>query len=1749
MIKDLVYTRVLSDDSSFQLVRTNPKLTGNVKLTINEAGKMWLDSINANLELAKDDYSRFPIDPDHSLAANIYRFFKNGETPNEIIFGLSEKVDTSKTSKDLKDQFDFSNYFSGIKYFPSNKYEERLSYFAPLYLKKQLPRYFVVLKIKDPLNYTSDISKQNYEAGESRVQYLLDLFKNASIIKTFDLGEDTVPGKFIRNYINASNFPVSPLTVSFEESEYTTWNGIVINAGTLGNRGELLYSQYSESTPLKAFEETITKGYERNGVIFPNILNLEFIFNDESSENYEINRYLGIYVNAIELSELDIDLNRAYSERGTWPNIPRLRREYYESDETRLDQENLAGIVIPYKNLDFNMTEFSDIFTDSESLYFNYLTDKNGKLHLPKLDSPYSINLSPEISIDMFSSGATVTATSTTGQFHNFETGDLVIVNSGDAEYSGSFLITKISDISFSYDLLTAPAVSVAIGVSAKDIGVGKLTLSDTRIDLATLFGPSNDIFLQDTGFVSNSSGFTHFAIKINSELAHTDEFKIYYPHGTRSDANGKYDLITATVNYTVIPKPGDYYVFNDFDNIAGHDVFYANGTGLKSEISEAIASCINNFRSRTFTAYAYQDHVFIKCNSAGDFDSLHKISFNSPLNAYSGVSLDGSSGTDLIGNIFTFAGGSKPTGNRLVIDRDHLDKITQQFDNLLVKTTTGWSKIKKVSKYIDLVTEENLILKTTQDKAIQQFTERIVLVLEEEETPSIAYTQFLIRRKFRPEFGLLSLFPIKDIDFDFYASDYLNFPVIDLYKYYYIPSGVNLLESGIDYRVTGGSILIDGDTIPLVDGTQFTVSQLTKYSIVSGNPLVSYYSDGSSGSKLIYPINDENKELKDFTGFSILKDPTKVIPQEDTDSFNLREKYLNGLTNTEYDFYKENESSDFALRSKIIPYITKWRIKNGFDSRDNPYRLNTELVFGRNNFSPDHTDRSQNPNNFTHEWYYIESKFNYLNDIETSKLNNYYFDVPLDITRLLSEPEYFIEYFTYTPAFGINIHDEPIDVAPTQFRYSSVFKNIAGQYETFFKGFKLLLKDVTNSGVLGEDGKPVAKKDTSRFENYKFSCILKPVKEVFTDITQPPIKYRVIEHTDYKFITIVIEIALGSIDQIDTYWNTYPFSGMFTSIGNDPSGTNGNEIYFADPGYFGASLPFQTVNGDYRIEFDQVTDVSNITHTTLYSLKHKKFNNILNNFSNVKLSSNLDIFSVTGVNTINSTIGKSINPNISNYPSLLSDEVILPNEGKFITGIVNVINQLFIIDTINIGSQPNNSNPIIGSTDDFLSYTPGVSLYAVAPSPTYPYTAAYTTIPFPLGVDGRNFSVIIGGEQYFEKLIEKISFAKFKKYVNELNPVIEYESYSLNQLGVLVLSTDPKLYLEIPDQSQVDKKNQLITNVDDDRPTQYSFDQIISYTYEKANLANAVSINRYKGEYEPIARDLLYCRSNFVFNKNMIGDLKLGNIKLNTYISNLLTINNFNHIKVSDTKILELESDTAYLPVYPKIDEVAIGQLNYFLLSSNWDWGFHRKYSSKSISLPVAGSIRVEEDESFLGKIVILPAEIELEQFNLVLLSENQQLSEVDLTQIEMVAKEGANTLDGYINLSNVITSYLLSDGIKQKFEDYLVNSSEFIGNFESIEDYVREYIALNILKLYEVGSTEFYSKRNATLSSSTKVKNRNAIEFVFLNDKDRFTLGYSILKSVQINKSDRLILNFSIQKSLDAGINISPKIKIKFI
>jgi hypothetical protein len=1740
--RDISYAKLLTEDNSFQLVRTNPKLTGNVKITINDAGEMWLESIKVNPELSKDLYSKVTIDPKQSHAANLFRFFNSGSTPNEIIFDLSEQVDSTKTSKDFKDQYDFSHYFSGVKYLASKKYSERMSYSAPIYLKKDVPDYFIIFKINDPANFPLDQLKQKYEAGESKTDYLIDLFNKASLIKTFDLRGTTTSGKYLRDYLASPNFPSSPLTVSYGENDFTLWNGILINEGTFGSRGELLNDLYTASTPLKFFEEQITNGFSRNGIIFPNILNLEFVFNDDSSTQYDFNRYVGLYVNAIELTQLDIDLNRAYLNRKTWENTPYFRKNFLETDEVVLSQNNLDGVIIPFKNSTINFSEFKDTFSNSENMFINYINDKDSNLYTPKLDDAFKIEYSEAREVSLTSVSTLVNATLTS---HGYLTDDLIVIASTDSEYTGEFLITRIDSDTFEFNLPNTPTNPSAIGSSKKELKTGELRFANTKIDLGLFFGPSRNTFLQDIGNGTNVAGHSYGVIKIESDLTNYDEIRIYHPNGTLTDSFGRHELITSTQGYSLIPNAGEYYAYNDYDGVLGNDEFYMNGGGTPSQIASALVGCINNIRNRTFTAFQYDDRVFIKLNSAGDFDNLYKISFTSPASDYSVVTInDTNTGALLIGSQFTFTGGSKEKGNRLIIDAGHLSKINQNIDSILIKSSNNWSKIRKVSQYIDEITEGNSITQSLRSQTLANYDGKIAIVLEENESPTILNREFLMKLKFKPSFGLLSFYSVKDLDFDFYSSTYTNFPNIDLYQYYFIPENTTLLAPGVDYIVYNGTINVDNGTVLGVEysaNDTFTVSTQTKYSIVSGTPLVTY--DPNTTSTII-PINDSDGALKDFSGFSILKDPTKVIPQDSTIEYLYKTRYLNGLTETEYDFYKENESLDFALRSKIIPYITKWGIKNGKDCRDNQYRLNTEIVFGKNNFSPNHDDRSQNPVNFTHEWFYIQSKFNYVNDESTLAQNTNYFETPFDEDLLKSDPNYFINYFTYTPTSQLGK-----EVADTQFRYSSIFKNSAGKYEAFFKGFKISFNDVLDSLVLGADGKPLTKDTSTRFDDYKFSCLLIPIKEGINDQTQQPIKYRVIEHKGegYKFILLIIEVALGSELSINAYWK----SGSPAIV--DTSNFR-NEITL------GSGVPlFDTINGDYRVSFDG-NNVSNLTNTLLYSLKNKKYNTLAGAYSNTKMASKLNIS--TGISP-NMTIERLENKFIPNYPAILTDDIIKP------TNLTNIfIKDLstgfdLFIDSVSTSYVP--LDPIINTIDfaaeQYVHFNDILGLITL-PTPLTNPLVLYGILP--TGVlsiidESYVFKVLTGGENYYERLFEKLSFAKFKKYVNELNPIIEYTSYTLDSNGLTITEAVPNFYLDIPDVSVIEKVSQVITNNTASIPVQFSGQIDIGTDYEVGNLQVPYEVNRYRGEYEPLVKNYSIYQSNYVFSKNPINDLSLSNVKLNTDISQLFTIQNFNHIKVADSKILVLESDDAYLPRYPKINEVAIGQADYFLLQGNWDWGFHYKYLDKSTYLPVSGARRVEEDDSFIAKLITLPEVIELENFIIgTQLAADQEFNTIDLSKIEIVYRETPLAIEGVINVVNVLTRYLIEDGFSEKFNEYLVNSSEFIGNFNSISDtdvnvssYVREYIRLNILKLYDIETNEFYVKEDASIISANPQANSNpnSISFVSLTDKQRFTQGYNILKSLQINKKDKLMLKFNFAKKQGSGLSISPKIKIKFI
>jgi hypothetical protein len=147
-------------------------------------------------------------------------------------------------------------------------------------------------------------------------------------------------------------------------------------------------------------------------------------------------------------------------------------------------------------------------------------------------------------------------------------------------------------------------------------------------------------------------------------------------------------------------------------------------------------------------------------------------------------------------------------------------------------------------------------------------------------------------------------------------------------------------------------------------------------------------------------------------------------------------------------------------------------------------------------------------------------------------------------------------------------------------------------------------------------------------------------------------------------------------------------------------------------------------------------------------------------------------------------------------------------------------------------------------------------------------------------------------------------------------------------------------------------------------------------------------------------------------------------------------------------------------------------------------------------------------------------------------------------------VVKENNSSVQGYINVNNVLTRYLIEDGITQKFSEFLINSSTYIGNYLTIQQYVEDYIKQNILKLYEISTTDFYSKAVKSLTSPIDgVTNINTVTFEFLNDKDRFKKGYALNRGLQINNTSKLILRFNFNKNPDSSLAVSPKITVKFI
>lgn len=305
----------LDDGVSFSLVRTNPKLTTNTKLMYN-GKKMYMESYASSELLNRSMYKNVSIKPNSTYNKDIASFLTGTGTQ---AYSVYQNFSNVAISDSYDNQFE-TLYWCGAEYIDSSFYTEEIGFVAPLYLREKMPNYFLIFRLDTPSNYNLNVI--GGRPLDSTFDFKTDILDKAVLIKTFDLREGSVLGNYIHNYVDQEAFEFDKsMYVNFSTGEITYY-GINKVDGVFEKKVENFENELLKNdNPVLKNDKWFTEGFERNNLIFPYIMNIEYLFDDDNfkngnGESYDFARYIGVYCNNIEFGEFANlnDLSKEYTQ-------------------------------------------------------------------------------------------------------------------------------------------------------------------------------------------------------------------------------------------------------------------------------------------------------------------------------------------------------------------------------------------------------------------------------------------------------------------------------------------------------------------------------------------------------------------------------------------------------------------------------------------------------------------------------------------------------------------------------------------------------------------------------------------------------------------------------------------------------------------------------------------------------------------------------------------------------------------------------------------------------------------------------------------------------------------------------------------------------------------------------------------------------------------------------------------------------------------------------------------------------------------------------------------------------------------------------------------------------------------------------------------------------------------------------------------------------------------------------------------
>ena len=525
------------NDYSFGVLRTNPKLTTNVKLVVSSDDSLYLNSIDGvNTTISSSQYKNVKVNPNSLYQFDLFKFWNSGKTGKEYTFDVFP-YDKYTIKSDFSDQYE-EVYSYGCEINKNKGNKEEFAFFAPIWLNKNIPDRFVIFKI--PNNHFTSFD---------------EIINDSEIVTSFDLRTSNI-GNYLKNYISQEQFPTDPLFVDYNQYRFMKYCGISLSKGGFVNSSEVVQDNLEKDQPQILFESFITKGFERTNTAVANLINLEFLF-DDNSPTYQMNRYFGLYVNEFKDGNGNI-IGYSYNNQ------------------------------INSVNLQFDNSVYESTIQQTNSIY--YLKDINNKIHKIKSNEPF-VNTELNLIINESETGNIVafkpTEFSTKGyqiksRGHKYAIIEIlgnpihtnyVTIGIDDYQhrlYATNTLLKGTYNLNYFSNLGTQSDVAHALLSAIKNIGddnISAVLKEPTQIVVYCAFEGTNNQYqsiltselIEDTAFkLWNKGNFTGDYNVINNKIAIDIQYKDYIESKLGSIyvlTDSGYKIVTNIYSYLDSPE------------------------------------------------------------------------------------------------------------------------------------------------------------------------------------------------------------------------------------------------------------------------------------------------------------------------------------------------------------------------------------------------------------------------------------------------------------------------------------------------------------------------------------------------------------------------------------------------------------------------------------------------------------------------------------------------------------------------------------------------------------------------------------------------------------------------------------------------------------------------------------------------------------------------------------------------------------------------------------------------------------------------------------------------------------------------------------------------------------------------------------------------------------------------------------------------------------------------------------------